>query len=159
MSYLLSSDGRDDDAVGAFQRYREYVASAKNRFPARAYALAASDWYFDPTDRRCPHDGWLESLVLVESSAGERNEIRIVSLRVRLLGAYHDGYIELHYPKVYGYTLTVGDDGRGHRDWRYDELRVSEEGHLIHEIEWCDLQDTGRWIIDASDIELTWVAK
>ena len=40
---------------------------------------------------------------------------------------------------------------------RYDELRLSERGNLIHEIEWCGATDTASWIIDASDTEFRWV--
>jgi hypothetical protein len=95
MTFLFTEDGRDDDVVRAFRRYREYVESAKDSFPPSAYALAISEWHFNPEDHRCPHDAWLESLHLSEPSSGERHEIRTLSLRLRLLGAYHDGYIEL----------------------------------------------------------------
>jgi hypothetical protein len=44
----------------------------------------------------------------------------------------------------------------GHRDWRYDEFRVNEEGRLVHEIEWGGRKDTGSWLIVASDIEFKW---
>lgn len=159
MTYLLSSDGRDEDVVEAFRRYQAYLVSVKDRFPPFAYALATSEWYFNFEEQRCPHAGWLESLTLVEPSSGERHEIRHLSLRVRLLGASHDGYIDLHYPRVYAYTLKVDDGESGHRDWRYDELRVSHHGHLIHEIEWRGRNDTGMWTIEASDLELRWVPK
>jgi hypothetical protein len=79
-----------------------------------------------------------------------------VSLRARLLGAYHDGYIELLYPRVFAYRFDVIDSGHGHRDWRYDELRLSKDGHLIHEIEWCGLNEAGSWFIEASDVEYRW---
>jgi hypothetical protein len=94
-----------------------------------------------------------------ENSSGERQEKRCVSLTVRLLGAYHDGYIELFYPRVHSYKFDVWNAERGHRDWRYDELRLSDRGNLLHEIEWCALNDTGRWLIEASDLEFRWLPK
>jgi hypothetical protein len=113
--------------------------------------LATSDWYFNPEDHRSPHDAWLSSLHLTELSSGERHEIRALSLRLRLLGAYHAGYIELLYPRVFAYLLNLEDSEMGHHDWRYDELRVSDQGRLIHEIEWCCSRGKGRWLIEASD--------
>jgi hypothetical protein len=51
------------------------------------------------------------------------------------------------------------DDGRsGHRDWGYDELRMSDDGRLIHEIEWCGPRQTGTWMVEASDLEFRWVS-
>ena len=44
-------------------------------------------------------------------------------------------------------------------DWRYDEFRLSERGHLIHEIEWAP-QVQGKplsWIIEADDIDFRWI--
>jgi len=153
---LLAADGRDDDAAAAFERYRNHLASSRDSFPRSAYALATSDWYFSFVDHRCPHDGWLESLSLTELSSGARGEIRGMSMRIRLLGAYHDGYIELLYPRVFRYRLSVNDGERGHRDWRYDELRLSGDGHVIHEIEWYDRDEIGSWLIEASDVEFRW---
>jgi hypothetical protein len=157
MAFILSGDGRDEDVVGAFRRYQDYLQSSKDRFPPSACALATSGWYFDAADHRCPHDAWLEALELSESATGNRREKRSLSMKVRLLGAYHDGHIELRYPRVLGYTLDIKDGEHGHRDWRYDELRVSDQGTLIHEIEWCGLRDTGTWTIEASDVEFRWV--
>lgn len=161
MIYVLSNDGRDEDVVGAFRRYREYLESMKAVFPPSAYALATSDWYFNFTDRRCPHDAWLEALEVCEPSSGERHEIRVLAMKARLLGAYHDGAIELHYPRVFNYTLTTTSGERGHGDWRYDEFRLSERGTLIHEIEWRGFPGGGgrRWLIEASDLEFQWVTK
>jgi hypothetical protein len=158
MTFILTPDRRDEDVVGSFRRYRAYLASVRDSFPPSAYALATSDWYFNFGDHRCPHDAWLETLQLTEPSSGARNEIRTLSLRVRLLGAYHDGYIELLYPRVFRYRLGVDDGRSGHRDWGYDELRMSDDGRLIHEIEWCGPRQTGTWMVEASDLEFRWVS-
>ena len=156
MTYLLAADGRDDDVAGAFERYRDYLVSSRDSFPPSAYALATSEWYFNFSDHRCPHDGCLESLSLTEATSGAQREVRSVSMRIRLLGAYHDGHIELLYPRVFGYRFSVSNGGRGHRDWRYDELRLSGDDHVIHEIEWCGLNEIGSWLIESSDVEFRW---
>jgi hypothetical protein len=69
---------------------------------------------FDFDDHRCPHDAWLETLDLSELSSGERGRERNLSVSVRLLGAYHHGFIELRYPRVFSYTLNVSHSERGH---------------------------------------------
>lgn len=157
MTYILSNQ-RDDDVVGAFARYGAYLEEHRDSFPPSAYALATSEWYYNFKDHCCPHDAWLEELVLSEPARGERQEIRTVSLRIRLLGAYHDGHVELHYPRVFRYSLGLADGAQGHRDWRYDEFRVSERGTLLHEIEWrgCGPGDAPRWVIEADDVIHTW---
>ena len=156
MTFLLTSDGRERDVVSAFRRYREYLEAQRDVFPPSAYTLATSDWYFDPQDHRCPHDAWLERCELIETSTGERSEKRTLSLRLRMLGAYHDGHIEIIYPRVFAYSFSLVDSLRGHCDWRFDELRISDRGNVIHEIEWADDQKTGLWIIEASDLEYRW---
>jgi len=104
----------------------------------------------------CPHDAWLESITIVEPSSGARNELRTAAITIKLLGAYHDGIIELHYPRVFEYRLNSFALDGGHRDWRYDEFRVDDKNRLVHEIEWCGKRETGSWLIIASDVEFKW---
>lgn len=162
MSYILCADGRDDDPFGAFARYRVYLEANRANFPKNAFELATSSWYYGFDDHRAPHDAWLEKLEIDEAytpetaALGPGRRERNLSIRLRLLGAYHDGYIEIRYPRVFRYALNIEHGAHGQRDWRYDELRVSETGTLIHEIEWCGARDIGTWLIEASDIEFTW---
>jgi len=157
MVFILAADGRDEDGNFSFQNYEEYLERVRNTFPISAYKIATSDWYYNFNDRRCPHDSWLESFKLHELSTGRRSEVRRLSLNIRLLSAHHDQYIELRYPRVFSYKLSIVDGERGQRDWRYDELRLSDRGHLIHEIEWSGLDATGSWLIEASDLEIEWI--
>jgi hypothetical protein len=156
---FILAEHRDADAGAAFKRYRRYLERNRDRFPPSAYSLATSDWYFGFNDHRAPHDAWLESATLAESSSGKRQEIRFPALTVRLLSAHHDGFIELSYPKVFSYELSGIDVTTGHRDWRYDELRVDKKGRLVHEIEWCGMKDAARWLIVASDVKHKWIPK
>ncbi|HEX6372387.1 MAG TPA: hypothetical protein VF006_25935 [Longimicrobium sp.] len=162
MVYILSAELMTDEAPGAaFERYQQYVSGARDRFPPGAYALATSGWYYDFDDHRCPHDAWLEELVVSERGSGPGMATRAVDVRIRLFGAYADGHIELRYRDVVRYrcelwTEEVGE-GRTHSDWRYDEFRLSERGLLLHEIEWCSRDSTGTWLIEAADVEHTWI--
>jgi hypothetical protein len=158
MSFILTAQREPETVAAAFEGYRDYVTSNAARFPPGALSLASSDWYFDPRDHRCPHDAWLEDLRISEPSTGARKEQRVTEIRVRLLGAYHDGFIELRYFGVIRYSLFSPSSVRGIGDWRYDEFRLHSDGHLIHEIEWAGLpgEDSSRWLIEASDVEFGW---
>lgn len=160
MAYLLTNQ-RDLDVTGAFRRYRDYVASAQPMFPPGGFALAYSDWYFDPREHRCPHDAWLESVTITEPATGERSEQRSTAIRTRLLGAYHDGFIEFHYPRVFNYSFSNPASERGNGDWLYDEFRLSPNGRLIHEIEWAGFpgEQGSRWLIEADDVTFQWIPK
>ncbi len=161
MAYILTEQLLSaDDTAQPFRRYQEYVQSVASTFPPHALALAASEWYHDFTDHRCPHDAWLEELRVRELAAGPRHERRTVEITVRLLGAYHDGHIELRYQDVTAYHCdfvrpAAGDTG--HSDWRYDEFRLSDRGTLLHEIEWWHSDETARWLIEAADVEFKWL--
>ena len=90
---------------------------------------------------------------------GARHEQRTSTLTIRLLGAYHDGYIEFSYPDVYDYDIRGADVGQGHGDWRYDEFRLSDNGRVIHEIEWASFGRANRWMIEASDVFHRWILR
>jgi hypothetical protein len=154
---FILADQRDSDVTGSFARYSEYLGKNGHRFPRSALALATSDWYFGFSSHQAPHDSWLESVQVFEPSSGERCELRATSILIRLLGAYHDGYIEFHYPTVFEYRLTAGTLGQGHGDWRYDEFRLDEEGRLVHEIEWASYGANNTWVIVASDVHHKWL--
>jgi hypothetical protein len=88
MAFILSGDGRDDDVMEAFSRYRDYVVAHKGQFPPSAYELATSGWFYNGDDHRCPHDAWLENMTILENASGKRREIRSCSISLRLLGAF-----------------------------------------------------------------------
>lgn len=149
-------DGDFDRSKQLWADYQSYLRERESVFPPGAYALATSDWYFGFDDHRAPHDAWLEWFKVEEIGTGDRSATRHVSLRIRLLSAYHDRYMEFFYPVVYSYELGKPRGHNGHFDWRYDEFRLSESGNLIHEIEWAGGHEyDARWLIEASDVEFT----
>ena len=154
-AYYLAKE-RCADVKGAYRRYQEYLHDNQQQFPPRAFALGTAEWRQGGNDHRSPHDAWLESLIISEPASGERSEQRVAVLRVRLLAAYHDGFIELFYPRVFSYSFGAENSERGTGDWVYDEFRRSPGGHVIHEIEWSG---GTRWMIEASDIEYQWLPK
>jgi hypothetical protein len=165
MVFILSNDGRDDKFPAvrtAFERYRNYLKQNEAAFPPRAHKLATSDWFHSPHDHRSPHDARLESLEIAEMP-GPKAHLRSCSISVRLLGAHHDGHIKITYPRVLSYSFQSFMAGKvsSHGGWRYDEFRLSERGHLIHEIEWAGAPGAqGKafsWIIEADDIDFLWI--
>lgn len=154
--FILSTDDRDERVIEAFQKYFNYLEDNKSKFSPNLYALITSDWYFNFNEHKCPHDSWLEKLSIHETSSGERSEIRNTQISIKLLGAYHNGYIHFRYINVSSYKFDCFDVKNGHHDWRYDEIRASEDGQIIHEIEWSDIKNSARWIIFAEDIEYEW---
>ncbi|WP_395741283.1 hypothetical protein [Prosthecobacter sp.] len=151
MSFLLS-ENRTNDLQGYWKRYEEYLKAEGHRMPPGALKLALSpDWY-DFSVHSCPHDAWLEECRIIESDPAGKAP-RFCRLEVKLLGAYHDGTIRLRYPRLFGYSFQSSKCEQGMNDWLYDEFRLSENGRLLHEIEWAN---GGRWLIEADDIEFEW---
>ncbi len=159
MSFII------DDPVGAhgnpdwdawreqWERYREYLASLEGKIPPSAYSFATAEWHYDPQDHRSPHDAWVETLRIEEPASGDRQQVRGLEISVRLLGAYHDGCLELTYKSVRSYSLRhvkgvhfVG----AHGDWLVDEVRLSEGGGVMHEIVFAS---EARWVIEYEAIE------
>ena len=151
MAYYLS-DERNKDVVEAYRRYQEYLRQHEQEFPASAFALGTTEWYHDPNDHRCPHDGWLENLIVSGTAVADKK--RTTTILIRLLAAYHDGYIEFHYSEVFGHIFESPSCARGLGDWLYDEFRLSPNGHLIHEIEWAGFLggELSRWMIEVRRI-------
>jgi hypothetical protein len=156
MAYYLSNE-RNQDTVGSYRRYQQYLHEHEREFPRSAFALATAEWYQNPNDHRCPHDGWLENLIVSETIDVDKK--RLTTIQTRLLAAYHDGYIELFYPHVFMYMFESPFCTNGLGDWLCDEFRLSSNGHVIHEIEWAGARSNkiSRWIIEASDVQFHWI--
>jgi hypothetical protein len=160
MSFLLdalSKQSGPEDIEIAFRAYTAYLESVRHALPESAYEFATADWHYDHTDHRCPHDSWLEALTISEPALGSRREMRHVEIVARLLGAFHDGTLELSYPGVCSYSLSgaSGSSGNaGHGDWLTDEIRLSEKNMVHHEIVFSN---GSRWLIESKDIHFRWV--
>lgn len=119
-------------------------------------SFATESWYTNPKDPRCPHDAWLEACEVHELAAGERSQVRSTAITLRLLGAYHDGYIIFRYTGVESFALTAEDSVRGVRDWLSDTFLATGSGLICHEITWSA---ASRWRIEAHEITYEWIAK
>ena len=154
MTYVLRKDGSQDSTesfVSSWRRYREYLASISDQLPLSARDFALAEWHHNYKDSRAPHDAWVDSLSVYETASGERHENRQAHIKVRLLGAYHDGHIEIEYLNVKRYS--IGSEFPAHGDWDQDEIRLSETGAVIHEIE----IGGSSWLIECEDIRYVWL--
>lgn len=161
MAYILGALWQSPQELQRrFAGYAAYLETIRARLPPSAYAFAAADWHYNPSDPRCPHDAWLEELCITEPATGDRRQHRTVDIRLRLLGAYHDGEIALHYRDVRGYTLRLpprsADGPHGHGDWRDDEIRLSESGIVVHEIVFVG---EGHLLIECADVAYRWLPR
>lgn len=140
------------------KRYNEYLEENRERFPSGAFEFAAADWHYSPEDHRCPHDSWIESLEVFEKADASDIQLRAVGIRLTLLGAYHDGRIEIFYSGVTNYNISFKSGStpysKSHRDWLIDEVRLSESGGVIHEIEfWQD----AKFSIECESLQYSWL--
>ncbi|WPP01976.1 hypothetical protein SFA35_11735 [Pseudomonas sp. HR96] len=87
---------------------------------------------------------------ITEQGSGDRHQHRTLSIQLTLLGAYHDGYIDIHYEGVSRYQMA--GNASHHGDWRYDEVRAADHGQVIHEIELAQ----ALWLIECRDISVIW---
>ena len=133
--------------------YREYLQSVKDRLPLSALEFATAAWHYEHNDHRCPHDSWVESLAITELATGERLQNRTLHISARLFGAFHDGHLLLDYANVHMYSLENPKAQTGHGNWLIDEIRLSRNGLVLHEV----LFSSGsRWLIEAADISYQW---
>jgi hypothetical protein len=86
-----------------------------------------------------------------ETASGSRQENRQSHIKLRLLGAYHDGHIEIEYLNVRRYS--IGCEFPAHGDWGIDEIRLSDSGAVVHEIE----IGATVWLIECEDIRYVWL--
>lgn len=163
MSFLVDHLLLEHDALAAkMESYRQYLESARSSFPPNAFDFATAAWHYDFSHHQSPHDAWVESVTIHEPSSGDRQQHRNLEITAVLLGAYHDGYIQLAYDAVRSYEFRAVADAqstssqRGHGDWLIDEIRLSNSNLVIHEVLFSH---GGRWLIECEDIRYVWEPK
>jgi hypothetical protein len=142
-----------------FESYKAHLEAIRDRLPIQVYEFASAPWHYDGGEQGL-HDSWVESLLIEELSSGSRHQKRSLQIRVKLLGAYHDRYIELTYKKVRKYKLKAIKDkdvpmsNIGHGDWLYDEFDVSRKGLVIHKVRF---RSGSTWQINCRDLEVNFI--
>ncbi|MFZ5570934.1 MAG: hypothetical protein ACOZF0_11045 [Thermodesulfobacteriota bacterium] len=147
MAFILSKQRHSDNSDQNWVQYMGYLNSVRDRFPKNAFKIATSEWWYSFDKPEAPHDSRLINFTMSDTIEKNNQYCRIT---VELESAY-SGRITLRYPIVEKYQLNMPGTNitRTHGDWRYDEFSLSDDGLIIHTIEWADGPD---WIITASDI-------
>lgn len=137
MDHILNDETSQID----FDTYLRYLNSIQDRLPIHVYSFASDSRHFDLRSRSSLHDAWLNAITVSEMVSGDRSEVRRIAIHICLLGSYHDRKIHLHYNGVERYQLdtpTRHGDPRfthiGHGDLLTHEVRLGEQGLLIHEL-------------------------
>ena len=166
MFILLRDQPEEWDLIDARKRwndYQHYLGSIAEHLTPETLAFAIAPWHYDTSDPRCPHDAWLERLLIEETVPDDECHLLKVNITVRLLGAYHDGHIELRYEGVNEYPLSTSRNDvplpgvdSGHGDWLYDEVRLSANGFALHEAEFSR---GGHWLIECESMSAHWQPK
>jgi len=160
MEFLKKSD--DPGIVQKqFEAYQVYLESIRERLPHETSCFVTALWYYDTRHSQCPHDSWVEFLTISEMVEQDDIQARHVNIHVKLLGAYHDGYIDFFYKKVRHYDLKVPTNLHlmtkyrlGHGDWLIDEIRLSGDSLVIHEIAFSNGHT---WTIECESIDYQWI--
>jgi hypothetical protein len=153
MSFILAAN-RDHDSVEEarknWERYQAHLEALKERFPSSAFEIATSTWWYQFDLPEAPHDSRLIAFRMGDHGASTWDNQKFSWIEIELHSAL-SGTILLRYPKVYRYDLGMAEASQGiHGDWRYDEFTLTDEGNLLHMIEWAD---GAVWVIEASDLE------
>jgi hypothetical protein len=122
--------------------YRKYLFSVQGRLPVDVFEFATARWHYDPADHRSLHDSWLQDMTVAEEQleGAEESGRRRTTIELVLLAPYHDGVTTLFYSNVEAYTLSLQSSGEPNRhysthgDWLVDEIRLSEQSKVLHEI-------------------------
>ena len=153
MSFILAANrdhGSIDEARKNREDYRAHLEALSDRFPASAFGIATSDWWYQPDLPEAPHDSRLIAFRMGDHGAPIWDNHQFSWIEIELHSAY-SGTIVLRYPLVYRYELRMAESSQGiHGDWRYDEFTLTDDGNLLHTIEWAD---GAVWVIEASDLE------
>lgn len=157
--FTLLADWRSEDPheveddwkrmLEAHRRYEAYLAENRARFPESAFAFASAEWRNDFSDHRAPHDSWITDIHFNDGALPRFAGSGSKDLNLVLLGAYHDGHLHLRYRDVQSFNVAA----TGLIEIYRDEVRLSECGHVLHEIEFLG---NPNWLIVCSDIEWEW---
>ncbi len=166
--YILSADYQTDsieEMKHRWKAYQTYLASIKEQLPKSVYEYATAPWHYNVGlhDPRCPHDAWVEAITVSETATRQDKQDRTIQIRARLLDPFHTGIIMLRYNNVVSFTLSAPNVketlfpnaiNRGHNDLIIDEIRLAEDGNVIHEIEFA----LGAcWLIKAEGFDYQWI--
>jgi hypothetical protein len=84
---------------------------------------------------RCIHDAWLLSSIISEASI-ESPKLKPTrfGLEISFLGGFEDRILKYSYGDIVSYHFETPDRISAHSEVYFDEIRLSEQGNVVHEI-------------------------
>jgi hypothetical protein len=152
--------------MNSLEKAQSIAASLPNG--VRLFAL--NEDYWDPEAQLCPHDGWLEEVVVreiignpISNAVSEYERVtarqkRAVEISLRLLGWSHENILSFSYQIVSRYSIGVVQlstrGNRAHGDWLEDSIDLAPSGRVLHKIRFSS---GAEWIIDSVGLfRLSW---
>jgi len=131
--------------------YLDYLEQNAGTFPLGARNFALAHWHYDFKHKQCPHDSWLQELIVRMSTISSGEELSSAAIHSTYLGAYHDGYHEIEYKQVSSYTIDMREMPS---DWVIDEVTLENDGRVCHEIVFAE----GTLIVRCQDLLYRWTS-
>lgn len=151
--FILTKDRPEnslDEWKRCWEQYAQHLRGIQNALPSATREFAEAPWHYDHLDHRAPHDAWVRSVNVADQGLAESTSRGAIEISISLLGAYHDRVLTLEYVGVERHDIISGAGGYG--DWLYDEIRLSQQGLVLHEVEFSN----GSWIVECKDLRYTW---
>jgi hypothetical protein len=157
--FILREDWRQEDddlefeaLLKAHANYDVYLKDNRVLFPESAYEFATAEWHHNFSDHRAPHDSWVTSITIKQVSIPSTDSGGFDAELV-LFGAYHDGHLHIKYKSIHSFTVHRPEVAGGPIEVYRDEVRLSENNLVLHEIEFLALPN---WLVECEDISVTW---
>lgn len=139
----------------------EHVQQIAPLLPRGVTAFALNPDYWDPRCHICPHDAWVDNLIIRENLRPEDRpfplwlQSREVHFELRLLGWSHKNLLQYYYKQVTRYSIAMEGLSKwgntAHGDWLEDSFDVGHSGGVVHRIKF---QSGAKWQIECADIVL-----
>lgn len=124
----------------SFDLYRAYLETNRDSFPINVFEFAHDIERHTLSSPHSLHDSWLTSITVKENRKKHRPFEPKPSIELILLGQMHDRDIVLTYSGVASFFMTGNKNPYNWADTflgdvSCHEVRLSETGLLVHEIE------------------------
>lgn len=123
-----------------FDLYLQYLEAIKSKLPLQVFEFASNEERHNLHSAHSLHDAWLTSLTVKENRQTQRPFEPKPTVELVILGPKHDRDIILSYEGVFSYRVEGEQNAYNaadtfHGDLDRHEVRVSEDGLVVHEIE------------------------
>jgi hypothetical protein len=123
MKYNKSFSGQ------SFEQYKAYLKTIKHKLPQSLYQFISDSRRHD-LENLSLHDSWTNHInIKVNRERENRFATKTVSIKIELLGPYHDRTFTLHFSDVVSYRIGAGE--HGHHDLITYEIYYEDKNDLL----------------------------